>query len=246
MGEDGDGRGVEKVTGARKRHIVRTRELEKRLSDIVLELRREACSGTRRCVLHRKLFDDLYGVLRRFLEGKRLPAADLEDTLQNAIIKILDNLHRWEGRGPFLAYCYRITGNQVNLWWRRRKQDELFGSTIEADDEEGGPLELPSTAPGPEDDFIDQEISRHLRNAVRQLPPQRRLCLELRLFQDLSYREIAAVLGITVGAVGANINFAKRQLKKVMGPIDLNGRVESREDESGGPRTADPEAPAGD
>ena len=236
-------RGTEQTTGARKRHIVRIRGLEKKLSTIVLDLRRADCTEIRRCRGHRELFEGLYGVLGRYLEGKRLPAADLEDILQNALLKILDNLHRWEGRGPFLAYCYRITSNQVNLWWRRRKQGLLFGGPMESDDDEATPLDVPSSEPDPEADAIDQEVSSRLRRAVRQLPPQRRLCLELRLFQDLSYREIANVLGISVGAVGANINFAKRQLKKVMIPIDLNG-VGRRDDGTEGRKGPEPEESA--
>jgi len=62
------------------------------------------------------------------------------------------------------------------------------------------------------------EQAQALRAAVRELPTKQRMTLELRIYEDLSFREIGAALEISEGAAKVNFHYAIRKLRVVLGP----------------------------
>jgi RNA polymerase sigma-70 factor (ECF subfamily) len=68
-----------------------------------------------------------------------------------------------------------------------------------------------------EDDFdvelVSSQSDPELANAIRALPPRRRLAVFLRYFADLSYAEIAAVLAVAEGTVAATLSQAHAELR---------------------------------
>ena len=62
------------------------------------------------------------------------------------------------------------------------------------------------------------ESSAALRDAVRTLPTKQRMTLELRIYEDLPFREIAAALDISEGAAKVNFHYAVRKLRATLGP----------------------------
>jgi RNA polymerase sigma-70 factor (ECF subfamily) len=71
------------------------------------------------------------------------------------------------------------------------------------------------------------ETNRALRQAVDTLPTKQRMTLELRVYEELSFREIAEVLGTSEGAAKVNFHYAVRNLRARFGPgADLGGRKE--------------------
>ena len=86
----------------------------------------------------------------------------------------------------------------------RVEDDGVMRECIQADGRVGGtPLE----------DLLVTERAKILHEAMESLPPQMRRCVRLRVEQDLKYREIAAVLGISIDTVKAHL-FQARQLLK--------------------------------
>lgn len=73
----------------------------------------------------------------------------------------------------------------------------------------------------PEVGFLDADRDPMLAAAVRALPRQRRLVIFLRHFADMSYAEIAEVLGIAEGTVAATLSQAHRQLEAVLAPEEV-------------------------
>ena len=64
----------------------------------------------------------------------------------------------------------------------------------------------------PEVAFVDESRDLTLADAVRDLPPQRRLAIFLRYFADLSYADIGEVIGVAEGTVAATLSQAHQQL----------------------------------
>jgi RNA polymerase sigma-70 factor (ECF subfamily) len=62
------------------------------------------------------------------------------------------------------------------------------------------------------------ESSAALRDAVRALPTKQRMTLELRIYEDLPFREIAAALDISEGAAKVNFHYAVRKLRALLAP----------------------------
>lgn len=62
------------------------------------------------------------------------------------------------------------------------------------------------------------ELATALRAAVRTLPTKQRMTLELRIYEDLPFREIAEALSISEGAAKVNFHYAVRKLRAYLGP----------------------------
>jgi len=63
----------------------------------------------------------------------------------------------------------------------------------------------------------DPQLDAELADAVRKLPPQRRLILFLRHFADLSYRQISEICEVSEGTVAASLSEAHAQLRRELG-----------------------------
>ena len=64
--------------------------------------------------------------------------------------------------------------------------------------------------------IIDDEDAARLRAAVAELPPKQRMVLELRVFDELSFREVAELADCTENAAKVNFHYAVKRLKELM------------------------------
>ena len=82
-------------------------------------------------------------------------------------------------------------------------------------DDQGGSFEPADRSPDPEHAAMEHQRKSILLRAIRDLSPQQRNCLHLRV-EGLRYREIADVIGISTSAVGEFLRRAAVRLKGVM------------------------------
>jgi RNA polymerase sigma-70 factor (ECF subfamily) len=71
------------------------------------------------------------------------------------------------------------------------------------------------------------EMSRALRQAVALLPTRQRMTLELRVYEELSFRDIASALDTTEGAAKVNFHYAVKRLRDLLGR-QTSGKVEAQ------------------
>ncbi len=64
------------------------------------------------------------------------------------------------------------------------------------------------------------EQASALREAVDELPTKQRMTLELRIYEDLPFRDIGVALGISEGAAKVNFHYAVRKLRGLLSPAD--------------------------
>jgi RNA polymerase sigma-70 factor (ECF subfamily) len=74
----------------------------------------------------------------------------------------------------------------------------------------------PASADGPEQELAVSEEAARVRALLPGLPPQQRAVVILRVWQDLSFREIASALALAEGTVKAHYFFALRNLRRKM------------------------------
>lgn len=120
---------------------------------------------------------------------------DGRDVSQEAFLRLFEAAHRFDGRSRFSTWFYRIVVNlcidhqRRNRWWR--KLTPLAGAL---DDDAGPPIDPPSDEPGPELAAIRRQTGVQLGKALEQLSPSQRAAVLLQVQEDLSSREIAAIL----------------------------------------------------
>ena len=76
-----------------------------------------------------------------------------------------------------------------------------------------GHLETPSSAAGPLEGLLDGEARQVLVRALERLPDEQSAVFTLRVFEDLSYKEIADALAINLGTVMSRLSRARERLR---------------------------------
>ncbi len=79
------------------------------------------------------------------------------------------------------------------------------------------PLIIEDHAPGPREVAAATELKELMGRALENLSPDHRAVLVLREWEDLSYEEIARVLGIEIGTVMSRIFYARKKLGEILG-----------------------------
>jgi RNA polymerase sigma-70 factor (ECF subfamily) len=125
--------------------------------------------------------------------------ADAEDVVQETLTGAYRGLRKFEGRASVKTWLTRILIVQVAKWRRSRK-----GRTTLPIEESSRPAESGEEA-------VEQRID--LQAALAKLSPEHQEVLVLREFEQLSYEEIAAALGVPRGTVESRLHRARAELK---------------------------------
>jgi RNA polymerase sigma-70 factor (ECF subfamily) len=139
------------------------------------------------------LFDVLREPLLRYLASLGLPIADGEEIVQEVFLSLFQHLRRGGGRANLRGWIFRVAHN-LGLKRRSRAARAAMVSWEWLSD----------PAPGPEEQFFRGETERRVHGVLRALPEQDRRCLMLRA-EGLRYREIAATLAMSLGAVSISL-----------------------------------------
>lgn len=147
------------------------------------------------------LFDRLHDPLLRYLMSLRTPIADAEEIVQEVFLALFRHLRNGKPQTNLPAWTFAVAHN-LALKGRMRKQREAPGVGTDIADPGAGPEESASA----------NQRQRQLMSVVTALPEQDRCCLSLRA-EGLRYREIAAVLGISLGGVA---NSLERSISRLL------------------------------
>ena len=151
-------------------------------------------------------------LIYRFI-GDRTQAKDLT---QEVFIRVWQAAKTYKPKAKFTTWIYRITANLCfnELKLSRRKKWFLFHQS--SDDQRGNTIEetLSDSASSAEDLLLDKERSRQISDALQGLPDNQRMALVLKRYDDLSYAEIAQIIGCSVSAVESLLVRAKRALQE--------------------------------
>jgi RNA polymerase sigma-70 factor, ECF subfamily len=145
---------------------------------------------------------------------------DADDALQETLVRAWRGLARYEPRGAFRAWLYRIATNvSLNAIERRRHAGAPRGYEDVAPHLEPYPdaliAELPAVAPGSEARVEEREsLGLAFLTAAQLLPPRQRAVLVLRDVLGWSARETAETLGDTVTSVNSALQRARERLER--------------------------------
>jgi RNA polymerase sigma-70 factor (ECF subfamily) len=142
---------------------------------------------------------------------------DAEDILQQTFQKAFLHLQTFEGKSSLSTWLTRIAINQALMLLRSRRGLREVPIDDSSGDEEATFAQEPADAsPDPEASYFETEKSRILSIAMRQLRPGMRKAVELRALEELSNRDTALHLGVSIGAVKARVFHARRKLAKAL------------------------------
>ena len=135
-----------------------------------------------------------------------------EDCGQEAMVRIWRSLESYRGECALESWVYRIAANCCMDWLRKKKRDRSV--SVEPLREQG--FDPADDAPGTEEQVVQKDERRRLREAIRQLPDDQREALILTQLEKVPYEEAARALGVSEGTVKSRVNRAKARLKEIL------------------------------
>lgn len=156
-------------------------------------------------VLVRQYSEPLYWKVRRIV----LNHEDANDVLQNAFLKIWNNLDTFQGKSALSTWLYRIAINEALDFVRRQKN--VNSATVSTEDEPGVAARLMG------DEYFDgDEAQARLQEAVARLPEVQRTVFTLKYFDELKYSEISKILDTSEGALKASYHLAVKKITEYL------------------------------
>lgn len=138
---------------------------------------------------------------------------EAEDLAQQVFVRVWKSAARWEPSAKFTTWLLTITRNLVFNEVRRRGRARTVPLEEESDDR--APREYADhSVQSPSDALSVDELQDAIEVAIQSLAEQPRMALVLRRYEEMSYEEIAGVLGTTVPAVKSMLFRARAELRE--------------------------------
>jgi len=143
-----------------------------------------------------------------------------EDLFQETFIKIIKNLKKgtYNEEGKFLPWAIRIARNMAIDYFRKMKRMP----TVTRSDGEDVFRKIKLAVDNREEQMIRHEKESMVRAVINKLPEEQRQVLILRHYGDLSFKEIAAMTGVSINTALGRMRYALNNMRKMMEHTSLN------------------------
>jgi len=175
--------------------------------------------GTDREKSFELLFRRFLPRVERFLAPRVFSPEERLDLTQAIFLRIYKGLEGYRGEGSLEGWVLQIACNVYRNWRDRQPGGRHAVPEVPFEDSPGARepspaahFTSPSTAASPLDRIVREERLEALKQAIGELAPKQRLCMELRVYQERSVQEIGAALRISPETVKAHLFQARQRL----------------------------------
>ena len=145
----------------------------------------------------------MWRLVRRYVKSD----ADAADVTQLAFVRAFRGLATFRGTATVRSWLYRIAISCALSWLRDHRREQ--------------PAEIAEDALIASNPALAQisagDDRAQLRRAIAELPPKQKLVLELRVFDDLSFREVAELADCSENTAKVNFHYAVKRLRDILG-----------------------------
>ncbi|GAA4049033.1 MULTISPECIES: RNA polymerase sigma factor [Flavobacterium] len=149
-----------------------------------------------------------------FIYSKMADRDVADDVFQDTFIKVIKTLksNSYNEEGKFLPWVMRISHNLIVDHYRKNKKMPMLRET-----EEFSIFSvLTDTSMNAEGRIITEVIEKDLQKIIKQLPDDQREVLTMRIYQDLSFNEIAELTGVSINTALGRMRYALMNLRKLI------------------------------
>lgn len=148
---------------------------------------------------------------------------DIEDIVQNALLRLLHNLHKYTPDTNFIAWSAALAGNVARDFIKKKARDEKhrfwpinkWGDEMDIEEDMTDLADQRVYVNGPEI-FEHHELQTKIRIALSQLSPTHREVVTLYYLEGLIYEDIAQILNCPLGTVKSRLHYAKYHLRDLL------------------------------
>jgi RNA polymerase sigma-70 factor (ECF subfamily) len=161
--------------------------------------------------------------LYRFILSMVGDAGLAEDLFQETFLRFHRYRGSYDSSHTFKPYLYKIASNLARE--TRSARGRAVRRVSLSDDSTGLPLaeQLPSSAPDPREAGETGELQRNIRSALGTLPDAEREVVHLRMYEEMTFPQIALVTGVPVATAQSRMVYAIRRLRRAL-KVCVQGR----------------------
>lgn len=164
--------------------------------------------------------------LHRFIHRYVQEDTAARDLTQETFVRIYQNRARYRPGEVFAPWAFTIAANlcRNHRRWRWRHRAE----PLDRDGAHGG--SHPSDTAGPDEQLVSAETTSAVLAAIEALPPDLRVTVLLFEFDELSYRDVAAIVGCSERGIETRLARARVRLRANLGALweEILGEVRAR------------------
>jgi RNA polymerase sigma-70 factor (ECF subfamily) len=137
-----------------------------------------------------------------------------DDIFQDTFIKVIKTLksNSYNEEGKFLPWVMRISHNLIIDYYRKNKKMPMFRET-----EEFSIFSIMSdNSLTIENKIIQEQVEIDLRKLIEELPADQKEVLIMRMYQDMSFKEISEVTGVSINTALGRMRYALMNMRKVI------------------------------
>ncbi|MBO4646005.1 MAG: sigma-70 family RNA polymerase sigma factor [Bacteroidales bacterium] len=137
-----------------------------------------------------------------------------EDIFQDTFIKVINTLRsgNYHEEGKFVQWVMRIANNLKIDYFRKMQRMPAFETNGEFDIFEV----IYGSDPSVEQKMITEQIYAEITEMVKLLPEEQREVLEMRIYQDISFKDIAEITGVSINTALGRMRYALINLRKII------------------------------
>ena len=165
----------------------------------------------------RLVFERFHRPVASFFARRGVPPEERLDLTQETFLRVYRGLATYRSEEKLGSWILRIAANTHLKHLRAAGAEKRSGVELPVEPVmHGGAPQLATRGPQL-DRLLTDERRRQIAGAVGELPAQQKQCVRLRVEQDLSYREIAVALRISVDTVKTHLRQARHRLRGRLG-----------------------------
>lgn len=179
-----------------------------------ISFRQSGRSGDAEIISHAdsNTFENIYRIYGRRVRNlcRRMlkDPIQAEDTAQEVFLRVFLKLHTFRGESAFSSWLYRLTMNQIFMWFRKNCRQHVSIDAFQAKDTD---LQYEVGSPDLQLSGMPERID--LQNAINGLPHGYREVFILYEIQGFKHKEIASILGYSVGSSKSQLHKARKCLR---------------------------------
>jgi RNA polymerase sigma-70 factor, ECF subfamily len=171
------------------------------------------------------VFERYHKQIYNFIRKQVTDRESIEDLVQEVFLRVYKSAKNFDVTKKFSSWIYKIALNEVKRHWKRTSTRQTFSLNAPLGDEDGDSERA---------DFIEDEraapqettetalFSRNLRELIDQLPEKQKTVVLLKVYQELTFEEIAEICGCPLSTVLSRMRYAVNKLRRWLG-IDDDG-----------------------
>ncbi len=168
------------------------------------------------------VFKKYYDSVLWFFERRGLNCDESQDLAQETFLNVFRGLSAFDRRSSYKTWIFQIAANTWKNALRRKSTNKRRAIEVSLDEDSGMQRASPrsdrtpegaSRADGPLDSVLEAESLELVRSAVNALPPRMRRCVQLRIYQQKKYQEIAGIMQLSIQTVKSQLHQARKRLR---------------------------------